>query len=930
MQIRFPITKEDGKEFQDIDELRTLLKEETTGSYLLGKSNSWHGGIHITDKTAPWCRKTRPIRAIADGEVVAYRITKKYEEANYGGASYTFNNKFRYNAGNHHKYKFSNNFCLIKHKYKEVNPEDSSKCNEFTFYSLYMHLAPMEYYPNTTRYKLNSNRDVRDRDGGTNKMMAPKINLKKGTLFQKVKNSEAISATTPNDTTPLLWHKIEILSGSDSGKEKWIAWTEEKVDGKDIIEAVACKKPDWIDQDKIGSLHVPGEPKAIKAGDTVGFLGLHETIRSIVGGTDGKHQVHLEVFSNSDNDSDGNLLKVLNNDAEIKQGITYLKIPEKQPYYKKIPYQKARVIGFKRHSEPTLSSTDGIYTIDDGTTSYTGKIAFKKNEYLHADNGYDYANCMLIDSNDQISEENVWLAVTGFTLHDTSDAFMYEKSVGKNTKEIVLKSPNIVTDIKGGEWVEVEDGKFLKVEDSHKLTNHDWSKLGYSQVKSLGEITDRVLTEQSVPSPFFRKLVRTVDKAFGSQGQITKAVVRNSLEYQTNWEGVEKVIAKCQSEWCETESNDIINLQNNDNNDTAVESDVLDAHIEHEKTRAQSLEWISKVNPALGISNSLWHFHPLGFLGNLDDEMDLKWLTVPKGKLTFDSEGMDDSQPGIEIDDPLFTRKPHVPTNSSGNVIGGSGITIGRGFDVGQFETAQIEAIFTETERHTKPLPTTLRTWLKEGAGKKGSVAQSHFTTLATRIPNQADRMITRKQQHYLFLETYKRIRQDVQRITNENDATYGSANLDTLNPQLVDVIVDLRYRGDYHGLSRPYIQKSFVDNDYEAVKKAISAACLWVEKENTLTMGSAKPVFATLSSDGKIVPPVRYQRRALYLISNGENTSGNGTISDSLTYVTVSENYNTRYREWNTNKFTRELTLQKNYLRDVGHPVVETVTTVE
>ena len=57
--------------------------------------------------------------------------------------------------------------------------------------------------------------------------------------------------------------------------------------------------------------------------------------------------------------------------------------------------------------------------------------------------------------------------------------------------------------------------------------------------------------------------------------------------------------------------------------------------------------------------------------------MDEKWLIVPKGQFTFNNEGND-------IESSIFySRKAHVPHNPSGVVIGQSGVTIGRGLDVG-------------------------------------------------------------------------------------------------------------------------------------------------------------------------------------------------------------------------------------------------------
>ncbi|EKY3242707.1 pesticin C-terminus-like muramidase [Cronobacter dublinensis] len=93
-------------------------------------------------------------------------------------------------------------------------------------------------------------------------------------------------------------------------------------------------------------------------------------------------------------------------------------------------------------------------------------------------------------------------------------------------------------------------------------------------------------------------------------------------------------------------------------------------------------------------------------LGN--DEMDLKWLTVPFGQLTFDSEGSD-------IEDSLyFSRRPHVPNNKS-TVIGRSGVTFGRGLDLGQQTTTYLEFLSQEMEKHSQPLSASLKILLPRG-----------------------------------------------------------------------------------------------------------------------------------------------------------------------------------------------------------------------
>lgn len=73
----------------------SLMSGESTGQYMIGRSGMWHGGIHITEATTPWCalsgksplealdfpvpfKGEQAVRCMADGEVVAYRVCKDY------------------------------------------------------------------------------------------------------------------------------------------------------------------------------------------------------------------------------------------------------------------------------------------------------------------------------------------------------------------------------------------------------------------------------------------------------------------------------------------------------------------------------------------------------------------------------------------------------------------------------------------------------------------------------------------------------------------------------------------------------------------------------------------------------------------------------------------------------------------------------------
>ena len=91
----FPVPSDaKGQEFTSAEELLLKLERERSGLYLVGSQGMWHGGIHITDATIPWCalstdsepekeycRETYKgeqfIRCMADGEIVAWRVAVK-------------------------------------------------------------------------------------------------------------------------------------------------------------------------------------------------------------------------------------------------------------------------------------------------------------------------------------------------------------------------------------------------------------------------------------------------------------------------------------------------------------------------------------------------------------------------------------------------------------------------------------------------------------------------------------------------------------------------------------------------------------------------------------------------------------------------------------------------------------------------------------
>ncbi|WP_436892942.1 glycoside hydrolase family 19 protein [Siccibacter turicensis] len=145
-KISYPVpSNKNGHAFSSVEELLSTIGGESSGLYLVGSQGMWHGGIHITDATIPWCALSTDseaenehcrelykgeqfIRCMADGEIVAWRICK-----NYGSAAIEWRGE---------KLFLSTSFVLVKHY---IQPDDTEESG-LTFFTLYMNLAPYVAY----------------------------------------------------------------------------------------------------------------------------------------------------------------------------------------------------------------------------------------------------------------------------------------------------------------------------------------------------------------------------------------------------------------------------------------------------------------------------------------------------------------------------------------------------------------------------------------------------------------------------------------------------------------------------------------------------------------------------------------------------------------------------------------------------------------
>ena len=337
IKIVWPIPSNSrGNEFNNLEDILSHLAGESTGLYTIGRSGMWHGGIHITEATTPWCalsgkaplevmdfpvpfKGEQAIRCMADGEVVAYRVCKDYLTLGWESGPLSF----------------SGSFVLVKHYIQPGEKETSG----LHFYTLYMHLAPYSAYQNAknvhwiTQDALAGYSEVdwiiMDLSRSDQKPVSAGT-VKKGIAVTWDPTNPALTSTNNGRTYGLA--TLNADSGNlKSGQKVWML-----VDNNNIKPAPGSGPTWWerlmppakqvMEFDKTVSLTVPF---VIKAGDPIGHMGYYQAPKD--GGYEARYQVHIECTS-----MDDNLEKFLTNPEKVgEKAPLWLKYAPGLALYKK-------------------------------------------------------------------------------------------------------------------------------------------------------------------------------------------------------------------------------------------------------------------------------------------------------------------------------------------------------------------------------------------------------------------------------------------------------------------------------------------------------------------------------------------------------------------------------------------------------------------
>lgn len=367
-KIVWPIPSNNrGSEFGTQEDILSHLGGESTGLYMIGRSGMWHGGIHITHTTTPWCalsgkapleaidfpaafKGEQAVRCMVDGEVVAYRICKDYMTIGWESGPLSF----------------SGSFVLVKHF---IQPGEKKE-NGLNFYTLYMHLAPYSAYnvnPAESKWTVQSTLSAYDpewvmtasTDNKSTSESYRKGTMPKGAIVEWDKTDSGLHTVAFNKreyglVTFVSLSEDALKKGKKTalkpGQQYWVL-----VDKNNISPGTdGVAQPSWWQKlmppakeamqfDKV----VCPTPYAISAGDPVGHMGYYQAPKD--GSYEARYQVHIECMS-----MDDNLEKFLTNPE---------KVGEKSPLYLKY------VPGLTLYKKDVAT---GTFSRDTKVTSRTG------------------------------------------------------------------------------------------------------------------------------------------------------------------------------------------------------------------------------------------------------------------------------------------------------------------------------------------------------------------------------------------------------------------------------------------------------------------------------------------------------------------------------------------------------------------------------
>jgi hypothetical protein len=573
-----------GHAFSTAEELLAKLGGESSGQYLVGSQGMWHGGIHITDATIPWCAlsarteaeqqyRREPyqgeqfIRCMADGDIVAWRVCKDYQSA---AIPWREENLY-----------MSTSLVLVRHAIQLGDTAASG----LTFYTLYMNLAPFSAYTpqggeqgrrtaGVQRY-YNSADDVRAGNSAGKLIADTQVMLTDGVVTrrgdQRQFSKVVLLKKTVTAAGGILAAGSTVWTVSDQGA---------------LIAEVSALSPRWwrqcvpaygpqpagavkASQPVFGEVVIPPVPIAINAGDNIGHLGFYQLPEE--NGKRSRYQAHIECLS-----MDANLPDFLRNPDQVgEQEPAYLKYPQAAPLF--VKNFEGQMVDSTRKTR-----TQGIATLF--------KVPVEK---IDGQPAYY-----------RIYRENGWLAAASV----------------RKLSQYALAELGFITLDKAPESFDLIDGS----------THPDNVVKGILE-RLYKAAQDETRTSHALNQYNYKRLLEMIDSQ--RDGHYSEKEYLQAVHNVSYRDYLYRIIVKHASEWYYGKDDPLWK--------TYLDTLTLDAP--QWKTYIEALidnmTWMKKVD---GMGPEPWHMHPVVFLSSLLETMKTGWAHSPFAHLLGSVESKND------------------------------------------------------------------------------------------------------------------------------------------------------------------------------------------------------------------------------------------------------------------------------------------------
>ncbi|MEJ5074930.1 glycoside hydrolase family 104 protein [Enterobacter ludwigii] len=354
MNTSFPACQKNGQPYPGVDQMMDVLLREPHGSWLAGTNTLWHGGVHLSGVSAPGSVLTPetadsavPLRFMADGEVVAWRLNQGYLSGDYMGNAL----------------QYSGTFVLVK---STCTPDPEKPDNALDFYALYMGLAPLSAFPVHQLYqvtergnKLRKRHHTGQEKPGEQAPVPDGGHLATGDRVVVLReNSFELNGVSQRfGLARMLNSKSEM-----HGAAFWVSLDPVFMtpDGEQRAHLPAWMQQ-AIAQGAYDAVVTPASKCIVAAGDAVGYLaediapdGMHGVEKSAF--------VHIELLS-----TDSRMRDFLNNTAQVKRGQTYIHIHPESFLYERSGDTFTRTTGKVKKDIHQILPQDKCYPFTDSS-----------------------------------------------------------------------------------------------------------------------------------------------------------------------------------------------------------------------------------------------------------------------------------------------------------------------------------------------------------------------------------------------------------------------------------------------------------------------------------------------------------------------------------------------------------------------------------